>query len=210
MDSYRTQYEKFYEAEDYYWGKEPADFLERLIALKPPRRGMKILDIGCGEGKDAVYMAKKGYTVTAFDLTEAGIEKTKKYAAETGVKINAYVDDINTFETDERFDIIYSSGTLQYLFDDKIASFFEKIQKMTNPHGLNYFNVFVRKTFITDAPDWDKEEKLWETGALFTWYADWKIHYLDETIFDCHSCDTPHQHCMDSILAEKMIMNYRK
>ena len=41
MDSYRTQYEKFYEAEDYYWGKEPADFLERLIALKPPRRGMK-------------------------------------------------------------------------------------------------------------------------------------------------------------------------
>ena len=205
MDSNRTQYEKLYQSEQYYWGKEPADFLSTLIALKPPKRGMKILDIGCGEGKDAVYMAAKGYTVTAFDLTESGIAKTKRYAEELGVKINAFVDDINTFETDERFDIIYSSGTLQYLRDDRIAPFFGKIQKITNPRGLNYFNVFVAKPFIPDAPDWDKEETLWKTGTLFTWYADWKIHYMDETIFDCTSSETPHQHCMDSILAEKII-----
>ena len=113
MDSYRTQYEKFYQSDDYYWGTEPADFLELLINLKPPRPGMKILDIGCGEGKDAVYMAKRGYAVTAFDLTESGIAKTKRLAEKTGVRINAYTDDINTFETGERFDIIYSSGTLQ-------------------------------------------------------------------------------------------------
>ena len=205
MDNNRTQYAKLYEADEYYWGKEPADFLERLIALKPPRRGMKILDIGCGEGKDAVYMAKKGYTVTAFDLTASGIAKTHQLAEEMGVKINAYVDDINTFETEERFDIIYSSGTLQYLFPDNIARFFEKTQKITNPHGLNYFNVFVTKPFIGDAPDWDKEETLWKTGDLFNWYADWKIHYLDETIFQCSSSETPHFHCMDSILAEKII-----
>ena len=205
MDSSRTQYEKFYKADEYYWGKAPADFLERLITLKPPRRGMKILDIGCGEGKDAVYMAKKGYTVTAFDLTESGIAKTKLLADEMGVKINAYVDDINTFETDERFDIIYSSGTLQYLFPDQIAPFFAKIRKITNPGGLNYFNVFVKKPFIEEAPDWDKEETLWKTGELFAWYADWKIHYLDENIFECHSAETPHLHCMDSILAQKII-----
>lgn len=208
MDEYRTQYEKFYRSDEYYWGTEPADFLDRLIALKPPRPGMKILDIGCGEGKDAVYMAKKGYTVTAFDLTESGIVKTKRLAEENRVRIKAYVDDINTFETDERFDIIYSSGTLQYLQKDAIRPFFEKITKMTNPHGLNYFNVFVDKPFIAPAPDWDKEETLWKTGDLFSWYAEWKIHYLDETIFECSSSSEPHLHCMDTILAEKMF--YKK
>lgn len=205
MESYRTQYEKLYQSEDYYWGLEPADFLQRIIEVKPPRRGMKVLDIGCGEGKDAVYMAKLGYTVTAFDLTESGIAKTIALAAKTGVRINAYVDDINTFTTDERFEIIYSSGTLQYLKDESIIPFFEKIKKMTNPHGFNYFNVFVEKPFLEEAPDMDKEEKLWQTGQLFTYYADWKFHYIDETIFDCSSSETPHRHCMDSILAEKII-----
>ena len=208
MDEFRTQYEKIYESEEYYWGTEGADFLDKLIALKPPRPGMKVLDIGCGEGKDAVYMAKKGYTVTAFDLTESGIAKTKRLAEDNRVRIKAYVDDINTFETDERFDIIYSSGTLQYLQKDKIQPFFMKIMKMTNPHGLNYFNVFVEKPFIAPAPDWDKEESLWQTGELFSWYTDWKIHYIDETIFECSSSSEKHLHCMDTILAEKMF--YKK
>lgn len=206
MNSDRTQYEKLYDSEAYYWGTEPADFLERLITLKPPRRGMKVLDIGCGEGKDAVYMAKKGYTVTAFDLAASGISKTIRLAEEAGVKINAYVDDINTFVTDERFDIIYSSGTLQYLFTDKIFPFFQKINKMTNPRGLNYFNVFVAKPFIDEAPDWDREETLWKTGDLFDWYRDWKVHYIDEFIFEDNSNGIPHLHCMDSILAEKMFL----
>ena len=208
MDSYRTQYQKLYEAQEYYWGKEPAGFLNQLIAMKPPRPGMKILDIGCGEGKDAVYMAKKGYTVTAFDLAESGIAKAQKLAAESGARLKLYVDDINTFQTDERFDIVYSSGTLQYLQDDQIANFFEKVQRMTNPHGLNFFNVFVEKPFIEPAPDMDNEEKLWKTGQLFTYYGEWKLHTISETIFTCESDGTPHRHCMDSILAEKMF--YKK
>ena len=113
MDHFRTQYEKLYEGEEYYWGTEPADFLQDLVRIKPPRFGMKILDIGCGEGKDAVWMAQQGYCVPPFVLKESGIRKTKQLAAARGVRINAYTADINDFETDERFDIIYSSGTVQ-------------------------------------------------------------------------------------------------
>lgn len=204
MDQYRTQYEKLYEDEAYYWGTQPAEFLDKLIELKGPRPGMKIFDIGCGEGKDAVYMAKKGYTVTAFDLAESGIRKTQKLAAERKAKISAYVDDINTFETDEHFDIIYSTGTLQYLKEENIEGFFKKIHYLTNPRGLNYFSVFVEKPYLQLPPDMDREEKLWKGAQLFSWYADWKIHYIDEVIFECSSGGTPHTHCMDIILAEKI------
>ena len=159
MSNIRTNYEKWYEGDGYYWGTEPADFCDELMRLCPPSEGKKVLDIGCGEGKDAVYMAAKGYEVTAFDLTENGIRKTKRLAEEHGVKINAYVDDINTFDTDEQFDVIYSSGTVQYLFDENKAAFFEKIERITKKNGFVFFNVFVEKPFLELPPDWDKEEK---------------------------------------------------
>ncbi len=204
MDYFKTQYEKFYDQEAYYWGLEPADFLDKLIALKTPSKELKVLDIGCGEGKDAVYMAEKGFHVTAFDITESGIRKTKKLAEERGVEINAFIADINDFELDEKFDIIYSTGTIQYLREEEKDNFFKKIDEMTNIGGLHYFNVFVDKPFMVLPPDWDKEEKMWVTGELFKYYAAYKIHLIDEVIFEDNSAGILHYHCMDNILAEKM------
>jgi 2-polyprenyl-3-methyl-5-hydroxy-6-metoxy-1,4-benzoquinol methylase len=48
--------------------------------MAPPVKPLKLLDIGCGEGKDSVFLAKNGYIVTAFDIAEAGIEKAKRLA----------------------------------------------------------------------------------------------------------------------------------
>ena len=203
--SIRTNYEKWYEGDGYYWGTEPAGFCDELMRLCPPSEGKKVLDIGCGEGKDAVYMASKGYEVTAFDLTENGIRKTKRLAEKRGVKINAYVDDINTFKTDEQFDVIYSSGTVQYLFDENKAAFFEKIGRIIKKNGIVFFNVFVEKPFLELPPDWDMEEKMWKSGELFSYFPDWKFHRIDETIFEDDSSGFPHYHCMDTIICEKVI-----
>ena len=202
--SIRTNYEKWYEGDDYYWGLEPGDFLDELIELCPPSENKKVLDIGCGEGKDAVYMAEKGYKVTAFDLTDNGIRKTIDLAKQRGVEINAYVDDINTFEINEQFDIIYSTGTVQYLFDENIKKFFEKLEKITNKNGIVYINVFVEKSFLELPPDWDKEEKLWKSGVLFTYFADWKVERIDEIIFEDNSGGIPHFHCMDTIVCRRV------
>lgn len=205
MDYFKTQYEKLYDCDGYYWGTKPADFLNDLIALRRPDASVRVLDIGCGEGKDAVYMAEQGYSVTAFDVTESGVRKTKRMAAERGVSIDAFVADINDFSLDARFDIIYSTGTIQYLRDEEKDSFFAKIRAMTRPNGLHYFNVFVDKPFLPLPPDWDREEKMWKTGELFSHYADWRIHRLDEVIFEDDSNGVPHHHCMDNILAELVL-----
>ena len=203
---FRTQYEKLYSDEDYYWGLEPAPFLDELIAWTGKNsNGLKVLDVGCGEGKDAVYMAQKGCEVTAFDITKSGIRKTKKLAKTKGVKINAFVADINDFQIDDEFDVIYSTGTIQYLFKDRIEGFFGKIKQLTRIGGVVYFNVFVNKSFLELPPDWDKEETMWKTGELFLHFADWKIHKIDEVIFECHSGGIKHYHCMDTIVAERAI-----
>lgn len=204
-DYFRTQYEKCYDSDKYYWGTEPASFLKDLIdAAGKKTTEIKVLDIGCGEGKDAVYMAEQGCDVTAFDITEAGIRKAKLLAEKRGVGIRAFVADINNFDVDDKFDIIYSTGTLQYLFDDCIETFFQKINALVNVGGLVYFNVFVEKSFLELPPDWDKEEKMWKTGELFHYFSDWKILKIDEIIFEDNSGGVKHYHCMDTIMAERM------
>ena len=170
--AYITQYEKWYAEEDYFWGTEPNELCHELIKLLPPAKGVKVLDIGCGEGKDAVFMASQGYDVYAFDITENGIAKTKKLADERNVSVNAFVADINNFKIDEKFDIIYSTGTIQYLDDSEIANFFAKVKDMTVPNGINWFNVFVSKPFVAKAPDYDENEKEWKSGQLFSYYDD--------------------------------------
>ena len=81
MDYFRTQYEKCYEGDEYYWGLEPAPFLDSLVEITAKKATeLKVLDIGCGEGKDAVFLAKNGYIVSAFDAAEKGLEKARELA----------------------------------------------------------------------------------------------------------------------------------
>ena len=200
----KTNYENWYATEEYFWGTKEADLCHELIKLVPPSKDIKVLDIGCGEGKDMVYLAKQGYDVYGFDITENGIAKTKRLAKENNVEVTSWIDDVNSFKTDLKFDIIYSTGTIQYLDDDKIEEFFIKVKDMTNVNGINWFNVFVDKPFIPLPPDWDIGEKMWKTGKLFSMYPDWKFERIDETIFECNSSNIPHLHCMDVLVARKV------
>ena len=206
MDHFRTQYEKCYEGDEYYWGLEPAPFLDELLELADAApAALKVLDIGCGEGKDAVYMAQRGCSVTAFDITESGIRKTKRLAESRGVPIRAFTADINEFTVDDTFDIVYSTGTIQYLFDDRIEPFFEQVRNMVNVGGYVYFNVFVEKPYLELPPDWDREEKMWKTGDLFRHFADWEICKIAEVTFEDNSAGVKHYHCMDTVIAKRRV-----
>lgn len=83
-----TDYENRYRTDRYYWGLTPNHLCYEIMKLRPPVKPLKVLDIGCGEGKDAVFLAKNGYIVSAFDVTNSGIEKAKLLAEKNGT----YVD----------------------------------------------------------------------------------------------------------------------
>ena len=70
--------------------------------------------------KDIVYLAEKGFDAYGFDITESGIKKTKLLANKRNVNVHAFIADVNDFEIEESFDLVYSTGTIQYLFDDNI------------------------------------------------------------------------------------------
>ncbi len=75
--SVAADYDSRYHAEGYYWGLMPNRICYDIMKLLPPVKPYRVLDIGCGEGKDAVFFSKCGYMVTAFDISKQGIEKAK-------------------------------------------------------------------------------------------------------------------------------------
>ena len=83
-----TEYDNRYNIEEYYWGLEPNSLCYEIMRMKPPAKPYKVLDIGCGEGKDAVFPAINGYNVTAFDASEQGLSKARELADKCCVKID--------------------------------------------------------------------------------------------------------------------------
>ena len=202
----QTEYESRYSSEDYYWGLEPNSMCYEAMRMLPPVKKLKVLDIGCGEGKDAVFFARNGYSVSAFDVAESGLDKARSLAAKCGVQINFFRADVNDFVPDDNYDIIFSSGVFHYIHPEKRISFIESLKKATNPGGLNLINAFVEKPFIAPPPDSERaelENRQWKSGELFTCYHDWLLKKTDEIIFDCMSSNQPHKHCMDILIAQK-------
>jgi tellurite methyltransferase len=54
---------------------EPSEEIRKLVHLLPPRA--KVLDLGCGEGRNALFLAQAGFDVTVVDISEAGIRKLR-------------------------------------------------------------------------------------------------------------------------------------
>ena len=202
-----TDYDRKYDTEGYYWGLMPNDICYDIMKILPPVRPYHVLDMGCGEGKDAVFFAKCGYIVSAFDTSEQGLEKAKKLAEYNRAEINFFKADILNYRPDRKYDIIFSSGVLHFLSERKRMEFFESLKAHTSDGGINALNVFVKKPFIAPAPDNTKEENEadpWYSGELFRYYHDWQFLVCREDLFDCNSGGTPHRHCMDTLIAQKV------
>lgn len=202
-DKQTTIYEDAYKTPEYYWGVEPSSMCFRVLEFMPPTRHLKLLDIGCGEGKDAVFFARNGYDVTAFDISEAGIEKTKRLAEKIGVHVNVFKADLLDYRLTVSFDILFSSGVLHYIKPEYRSEIFSNYKQFTNADGLHVFNVFVEKPFIAPPPEKEPNAFKWKTGELSSRYHDWLIHDCPEVIFDCNSSGIPHKHAMSKIIAQK-------
>ncbi|MCV9948657.1 methyltransferase domain-containing protein [Paenibacillus sp. BT-177] len=204
QDKTITIYEEEYKTQEYYWGTAPNKVCYQVLQFMPPNKHIKLLDIGCGEGKDAVFFARNGYDVTAFDVSDAGIEKTKKLAEKIGVHVNVFKADILDYRLDTHFDVIFSSGVLHYIKPEFRKEIFENYKQYTNPNGLHIFNVFVNKPFIAPPPEKEPNAYKWYSGELLTHYHDWFIEDSSEVIFDCNSSGIPHKHAMTKIIAQKI------
>lgn len=84
-----------YDTSELIWKGEPNQFLPPEVADLPPGRA---LDLGCGEGRNAVWLATQGWIVTGVDFSDVGIDKARRLASENGVDGTWVVADATTWE----------------------------------------------------------------------------------------------------------------
>ncbi|MEG6520436.1 helix-turn-helix domain-containing protein [Desulfotomaculum sp. 1211_IL3151] len=201
-DKQVTIYEEEYAIPGYYWGVKPNSACYQVLELMPPTRHLTILDIGGGEGKDSVFFARNGYDVTTFDISDIGIEKTKRLADMVGVNVKVFKADVLDFRLTSNFDILFSSGVLHYINPRYREEIFENYKKYTNKNGMHFFNVFVQKPFIDPPPEKEPNAYVWRSGELLSYYHDWIIESCSEVILDCNSSGIPHQHAMSIVITK--------
>lgn len=97
MSTGNEYWERKYSGDDFVYGRAPNLFLVEH-AFDFIRPGGRALSLGEGEGRNAVWMAKQGWEVTAVDYSRAAIGKLERYAREAGVEIEAHCLDVLDFE----------------------------------------------------------------------------------------------------------------
>ncbi|XP_064650852.1 uncharacterized protein LOC135502154 [Lineus longissimus] len=122
-------------------GSEASSVLASYLNLAP---GKKCLDVGCGLGGHAFYLAKHhGVEVHGLDLCNNMVNLARKYANERykDARLSFAVEDVTTFEfPDESFDVIYSQGVMPHI-QDKL-SLFKKFRTWLKPGGRLFITGF--------------------------------------------------------------------
>lgn len=92
-----------YGAQERVWRGEPHEELVEAVAELPPGTA---LDVAAGEGRHAIWLAEHGWDVTAVDFSAVGLDKGRAEAQRRGLDIAWVVDDVTTWDTEQRFDLI--------------------------------------------------------------------------------------------------------
>jgi SAM-dependent methyltransferase len=95
-----------YAESDRVWSGEPNAALVREVADLPPGSA---LDLGCGEGGDAIWLATRGWSVTAADISGVAIARAAGFAEQAGVKVDFQRHDLAVSFPEGSFDLVSAS-----------------------------------------------------------------------------------------------------
>lgn len=174
-----------YRNSEYAYGIKPNEyFKEKLNNLKVG----KILLPAEGEGRNAVYAAKLGWVVTAFDISEEGKIKAEHLAKINNVKINYQLGDLNELILDvNEYDVI---GLIYAHFPANLKfNYHQKLSTYIKSGGVVILEAFSKSNIINNNEDsgfnGPKDiEMLFSTEELISYFIDFEIVELNQIVVD--------------------------
>lgn len=171
-DEDRQSWDTLFSTQSYVFGKEPAAFLRDHVSLLPVGRA---LDIAMGEGRNAVFLARKGFHVDGVDISEVAIKKSRRLARDNHVTINPINADLNNYSIKaESYIVILNIDYLQ-------RSLIPQIKK-----GLKHGGVVVYENYTVEQlknPEGNllRRDYLLARGELRNLFKDFEILVYRET-----------------------------
>jgi ubiquinone/menaquinone biosynthesis C-methylase UbiE len=163
-----------------------------------------VLDLGCGEGKNAARLAEIGCDVEAWDVSAAGLENAKK--AWKKVKVHWLLKDAADLATEMRyFQIVVAYGLLHCLAQESIGYLIKHMQRVTVPGGFNIVVCFNNRLNSARLAHPGFEPSLLPHSFYREVYGKWDLLYCtDEDLHERHPTNNiDHIHSMTRIIARK-------
>ncbi len=149
----KTQWDQRYSRSTFIFGKTPAQFLAENYQYIPFEAS--VLDLGMGEGRNAVFLAQKGYKVTGVDISSVAVKKAYLLAQEFGVKIKGVVASLDDYKfPPQSYDAI-----ICFYYVDR--SLIEKMKTWLKPGGI-----IIYESFTTRERSKSKPSTLEDSGYL--------------------------------------------
>lgn len=155
---------------------EPVPSVVQLPDILPS--GSEVLDLGAGDGRNSLFLASKGMNVKAIDLSEAGISKLKRLAAESGVNVETEVADVVNYSIEHDYDALVVILLFQFLKENEVMRLMNEMKAHTKPGGVNVVHMFTSsgdRQNLDRIEDPDSECFYPEDGWLKEFYGDWEI-----------------------------------
>ena len=158
---------------------------EVLEAMESLSSG-KALDLGCGQGRNALFLAQHGFEVTAVDQNELALEILQSIVEQEDLEMTVGLYDINSANLKQSYDLIVSTVVLMFLQADRIPAIIRNMQDQTNPGG---YNLIVCAMDTEDYPCQVPFSFTFKEGELADYYKDWELVKYNENPGHLHRRD---------------------
>lgn len=158
-----------------------------------------ILDLGAGEGRNSVFLAKLGFMVTAVDINKTALDKIRKASDGNDLDIQCELIDIAGYDISEEYDAVISTAALYFIAASDLTKVIRNIQTHTKNNGINLLTLF-----STDDPGVSETPYYYffSENELREYYKDWHIELLEH--YQKHETHgAPHDHDFLALIARK-------
>ncbi len=159
----------FYQKEAHPWGIKATHFVrENHQRLKGP----EILDLGSGDGKNALYLSSKGFRVTAVDNDKKALATLQQQARQSHLAISTCECNIEDYLFARDYDSIVCTWVLHYLSKEKAYQLINRVKQHTMPQGVNLIIAFTNNGQLQNE---DPSRFYLEPNELLELYRGWEI-----------------------------------
>jgi len=160
----------------------------------------RVLDLGCGEGRDSVFLAEQGHDVVGLDLSLEGLRKAARLAEDRGVRVPWVCAALPHLPVRGPFDLVYSCGSIHYVARDDRGALFARLRGLTRPGGHHAHVVFTERRIYREK---NEVVHYFTPDELREAYRGWIILRHEEGLIPCAQDGVRHVHSVETLLAQR-------